>query len=127
MFTRRSFAVALAAFGAALKSSSAMPVSNRRLGDAASQLRALVLSPASAREIGRLYHAKYPEEDSAALARHILSSLSLNEANLTAGERQVLPEKLKSCVRADFAKGCTVEVGGWILSRTEARLCALCI
>jgi len=28
-------------------------------------------------------------------------------------------------IRSEFARGCTVEVNGWILSRTEARLYAL--
>jgi hypothetical protein len=29
-------------------------------------------------------------------------------------------------VRAEFGAGDVVRVGGWVLARTEARLCALC-
>lgn len=33
--------------------------------------------------------------------------------------------RLEARVRAEFASGTTVQLDGWVLSRTEARLCAL--
>ena len=33
-------------------------------------------------------------------------------------------ERLREQISADFANGRTVSVGGWVLSETEARLCA---
>ena len=127
MFTRRSFLLIAAAFGASLSPGSASSmVSAGYFSDAATRLRSLIPAPTSAREIGRIYLAQYPEEDgAAALTHHILSSLSLDEEKVVALDRQALPAMLSSCVRADFEKGRTVEVAGWILSRTEARLCAL--
>lgn len=119
MFTRRTFLLAAAAFGASLPPGPAFSM------DAATRLRALVPAPTSARELGRIYLAQHPGEDGAALTRHILSSLSLDEEAVVALDRQALPAMVTSRVRADFENGRTVEVAGWILSRTEARLCAL--
>jgi hypothetical protein len=52
----------------------------------------------------------------------ILSSLRLNSAQIAPDE---LTSRLSARVCADFASGSTVRLDGWILSRTEARVCAL--
>jgi hypothetical protein len=126
MFTRR-FILAAAAYGACLSPCGALPFSAAgRFGDAASRLRALVPAPESAREIGRIYLAgRTGEVGAGTLTDLILSSMSLDEGTIVALDKQALSARLTSRVRADFAKGLTVEIGGWILSRTETRLCAL--
>jgi hypothetical protein len=57
--------------------------------------------------------------------RHILATLSLNEADLAGEHDRSLRARLVAAVRADFAAERTVNIGGWILSRIEAQLCAL--
>lgn len=73
--------------------------------------------PHSAREIGRVYLAGHPAEADPTLLCHYLESVC------------VQPERGRAdwsvVIRDDFARGNTVLVGGWVLSRTEARLCAL--
>jgi hypothetical protein len=41
-------------------------------------------------------------------------------------DRASLLQRLDAQVRDDFASGTTIALDGWVLSRTEARLCALC-
>ena len=129
MIVTRRFILAAAAFGASLSPASAsLLVPAQWFNEAAMRFRALVPSPASAREIGRIYLAQHPEENSIlALTRLIRLSMSLEEEDVAVFGRQPLSARLTSRVRADFETGLTVEVGGWILSRTEARLCALWI
>jgi hypothetical protein len=127
MLVTRRFILAAAALGATFSPRDAVSfVSTECSGGAAMRLRALIPAPVSAREIGRIYLAQCPEEDGiAALTRLILSSMSLDSGNVAALDRQALPAMVTSRVRADFEEEFTVEIGGWILSRTEARLCAL--
>lgn len=128
MIVTRRFILVAAAFRASLSPGRAWLASAVCFGGAATRLRALVPAPMSAREIGRIYLAQCPEEDgTAALTRLILSSMSMDEGEVVALNRQALSATFTSRVRTDFEKGCTVEIGGWILSRTEARLCALWI
>jgi hypothetical protein len=127
MIVTRRFLLAAAAFSACMSPNEAFALlSAGRFSGAATQLRALVPAPKSAREIGRMYLAHCPEERGVhALTRLILSSMSLDERDAVALDRQALSAMLTSRVRADFENGETVEIGGWILSRTETRLCAL--
>ncbi len=127
MIVTRRFILAAAAFGASLSpGGGSLLVPAQWFNDAAMRLRAVAPSLASAREIGRIYLAQHPEENSIpALTRLIRLSMALEEEDGAGFGRQPLSAKLTSRVRADFEMGFTVEVGGWILSRTEARLCAL--
>jgi hypothetical protein len=126
LFTRR-FILAAAALGASFSSRLASASSaTRHCGVAGMRLRALLPVPASARQVGRMYLERHPEEDdNATLTRLIVSSMSEQPAHVAVLEQHTLAAMVNSRVRADFEKGITVEVGGWILSRTEARLCAL--
>lgn len=49
------------------------------------------------------------------------------ELGLGLAELPVFDGSWRHTIRSDFAAGETVEVEGWILSRTEARLCALAL
>jgi hypothetical protein len=126
IITRRSVLVA-ATFGVIFSPGGAFSLASREsFSGTATRLRALVPSPRSALEIGRVYLSRCPEEiGTGPLTRLILLSMSLREVDVAALDHRALPAMLTSCVRADFEKGFTVEIGGWILSRTEARLCAL--
>lgn len=71
--------------------------------------------------IGRAYRAAYPSERTAdALSRAILS-----ETGLPASSDEAQHGRLDEHVRRDFSSGRIVRLNGWILSRTEARQCAL--
>jgi hypothetical protein len=94
--------------------------------DAVTRLRRLADCPMDARPIGTAYLARFGDEASASrLATLILSSLSLSEDELARRNDQTLRADLASLWRRDFEHGQTTEIGGWILSRNEARLCAL--
>lgn len=75
--------------------------------------------PDRVRGLGRCYRAAVPAEDS-------------REALVAALQGEIGPvspstaaSRLEEQVREDFAAGRTVTVKGWVLSRTEARQCAL--
>jgi hypothetical protein len=78
-----------------------------------------MLGPERTREIGTRYRAVAPNENTATALR----------AAISGSHHQKFPW-IGSCsiedqIRDDFAAGRTVVVGGWVLSETEARQCAL--
>jgi hypothetical protein len=87
---------------------------------AASLLDALFRDRASARAIGRSYLAiaASPEEQSVAGLLRALFPAAV-------GDARALETHVAAAVREDFATGRVVTIGGWMLCRTEARLCAL--
>jgi hypothetical protein len=77
-----------------------------------------------ARRIGRVYLSAHPDEaDEPALVR-LLEAMPGWDRALEASPAR-LGELARSALARDFERGLTVTVDGWILSRTEARLCAL--
>jgi hypothetical protein len=92
----------------------------------AERLRRLLPHPESAQAVGLIYRAAFPAEvRSTVLVPLLLSSLSLDAGAVAGRSDASLRRAVAARVRADFAAGETVEIGGWMLSRTEARLCAL--
>ena len=78
----------------------------------------------AARAIGLRYLSQTPEDhDRDALAERILASVS-NEA-IDALPLATLRSKFQQRFASDFDRGETVLIDGWVLSRTEVRLCAL--
>lgn len=75
----------------------------------------------AARAVGRAYLAAYPSEE----RQSIVAGLESAAARIGKLRGETLFDALKRASRADFAAGETVEVEGWILSRTEARVYAL--
>lgn len=71
------------------------------------------------REIGTQYRAAEPGENTGAALRAAISS-SQHQTFPWIGRRSI-----EDATRDDFAAGRTVVVGGWVLSETEARQCAL--
>lgn len=78
-----------------------------------------MLGAERAREIGTRYRASVPGENTAAALRAAISN-SQHQTFPLMGRRSIEEQ-----IRDDFAAGRTVVVGGWVLSETEARQCAL--
>ena len=76
-----------------------------------------------AQALGRAYFTIQPEEaDEDTLLRLLSADLDVSVLGMDDGElRRVSRERM----RRDFEEGKTVSVRGWILSRTELRLCGL--
>jgi hypothetical protein len=78
-----------------------------------------MLGPARVREIGTQYRGAFPKENTAA---------ALQDA-ITRSQHPNFPliwrRSIEDQIRDDFAAGRTVLIGGWVLSETEARQCAL--
>jgi hypothetical protein len=72
------------------------------------------LGPEAVREIGQAYRALVPAENDPAMLEAAL------HAQLRAAR-----SSSEQAARADFAEGRVVVVRDWLLSRTEARQCAL--
>jgi len=90
------------------------------------RLRSLLSEPLGARHIGQINLRQAPAEgEPMPLASLILSSMELTGEDALRLERPALARRFSAGVRADFAAGRTVVLDGWILSRTEARVCAL--
>ncbi len=87
----------------------------------------------------RLLQAFPAQASAAAVGRHYLleNRGEATRANLLAAIRERLPastvqaeaaalrQSIREAIRDDFAHARTEDVGGWMLSGTEARLCAL--
>jgi hypothetical protein len=82
-----------------------------------------VSAAASARNLGVEYLTRYPDEaDRSILLGHLAGLVSLS-ALMGDDDRAVAG--FNDRLRRDFAEGDIVRMGGWLLSRTELRLCAL--
>lgn len=99
----------------------AFPVSDGRIADLelAAAADRLIVHRHSAGVIGEYYLAIFESEKSAeALARQIRRSLPNDGRHIDA-------YTLLTRIRQDFERGEVVNLQGWLLSRTEARICAL--
>jgi hypothetical protein len=120
-FTRRSFlGTVLATVAGALSGWSCTRTPQQAIltGDT---LQALLPHRDSAVRLGRHYLAAIPQEADAPRLRTLLAG-ALGDAQTATG---ALHERVHQAIRADFAAGRVVDVNGWLLSQTEARLCAL--
>lgn len=80
---------------------------------------------ASARQIGLQYLAAYPDEREAVWADPRVADL-IQALGRHAGGDAALWEKAAAQQKSDFEACDVVHVAGWLLSRLEARLCAVC-
>jgi len=89
--------------------------------DATERLVGLLHDGESARAVGRAYLLQEPAE---ADVTHLMALL--DPVGVAArGEAELLRQTIAARHRNDFGCGRTVILDGWILSRTEVRLCAL--
>ena len=130
MATRRTFLLRTLAFigtGISLRSSRVFAARPRfAIHGSAARLIACVDAKRSAEIIGVEYLRAFPAEGNAEqLANLIFSSFGIGYQDLVWADRQEIKSLLGDQQRQDFAADRVVDVGGWILSRTEARLYAL--
>jgi hypothetical protein len=123
ILTRRRALAILTAAGACAVGSRSPARATVGFADLATQspvLAALFTDRRSARAIGAAYLRTVDgaEASSEHLTRALLGDIG------TTGARE-LRSKIGSRIRRDFAEHEVVTVDGWMLSRTEARLCAL--
>jgi len=105
----------------------AVLAASQSLDPITAKLQSLESDPVGARTIGCLYRRQFPAEDSPAiLTRLTLSSLLADAPKAAALDRNDLLRRLHECVRAEFTTAVTVQLDGWVLSRTEGGLCASC-
>ena len=69
-------------------------------------------------EIGEIYRNKFSDENSES---KLIKQLSDYEST----ETTISTEVLRQQITDDFSKGNTVMIDGWVISKTEARQCAL--
>jgi hypothetical protein len=89
------------------------------------RLAGVLKHPDSAARLGRLYLDDAPLE---ADAKRLVTRLGVSGPTMppiSAATEEALRASLDARIRNDFINGDTVSVGGWLLSITEARLCAL--
>lgn len=82
----------------------------------------------SARALGAEYLRLFPnEDDDTRLVRRLAGGRRRESEweQLAAADPDALFARVRECHRDDFAAGRTVSLRGWVLSETEARLCAL--
>jgi hypothetical protein len=76
--------------------------------------------------LGRLYLARFPEEaDPRGLVRAVLDALGPLPPHPVPNLGADFTHRLAAGMGSDFARGRLVEVDGWLLAITEARLYAL--
>jgi hypothetical protein len=126
---RRQFVIALGAGIALWTARSHGAWARLRRGphpDAAERLLSAVARPKNAAVVGRRYLAGHPQEaDRRWLAGELGADLRRQGCDPRRTDAAGLRAGLARQVRADFACSRVVRVDGWVLSVTEARLCAL--
>ena len=92
----------------------------------AERLAGLIAHRDSARVVGRAYLDEVPAESSVSrLVDRIVADLPEGRRSLRDASDADLRQLLAASIRADFEHDRIVEVEGWVLSPTEARLYAL--
>lgn len=75
--------------------------------------------------IGRWYLSTHPEEADKSHLGFLLGPLADSDEFRGFAERGVVGNGVRGACTSDYARGDVLFVGGWQLTRTEARLCAL--
>ena len=124
--TRRRFLLLGAGLGAGF-ALQRLPLRRGSSGFAEQRLAGLFAHIESAQAVGREYLDSVAGEADAAngLAELVVRGLPGRYHTLQAASDHELRELLALRISEDFKERRTVEVSGWVLARTEARLCAL--
>ena len=123
---RRTFLLGAAASGLSLawRSLGSWPFSPTQLSG--SERLGALLDGEGARAVGREYLRAFPAEASRrVLAARVVERLPGGSRALVTASDGRLRELLVSAAAADFGDLRIVELQGWVLAGTEARLCAL--
>jgi len=127
-FTRRNFiSFSAAIFASILASTGHNPrfVSSNRFWNGLVKIYAQDFN--AARTVGHAYLRETPQEYNAGILTELIlqSGTDLRKRSDVLSEKDLIA-KLRNLITEDFITENTVQVDGWVLSRTEARLCALC-
>ena len=76
-------------------------------------------------EIGQAYGKTYPDEYSISDLEKLLTKTETGKSIAGSETAEMINSTLNAMVKKDFQTGDTVVLNGWILSKTEARQCAL--
>ncbi|HZS84703.1 MAG TPA: hypothetical protein VFA50_17640 [Stellaceae bacterium] len=99
--------------------------------DVAARITDLIGARAGARAIGAAFLARFPTEaDQKQLSRRIAQLVrSSGEARLggEAISSRALQRAVRQAITSDFETGRMIELDGWLLAQTEARICALLV
>ena len=76
-------------------------------------------------EIGQAYGKTYPDEYSISDLEKLLTKTETGKTIAGSETAEMINSTLNEMVKKDFQTGDTVVLNGWILSKTEARQCAL--
>lgn len=129
--TRRDFLVWMAAAAAALTApawlSGALRPARPRSGSTGSAEGGLarLVGGEGPRALGRAYLRTTPQERDATALVWLLLPDRAERARFSRMSEAERREALRARVREDFRAGRVTQVEGWVLARTEARLCAL--
>lgn len=91
----------------------------------ASRLLTVFRRRKSAMIVGRKYLERHPRETDPDLLVKLIAGDPLRPLPTDEDDRRALARWLQLRFREDFIQGLTVRVEGWLLSQTEARLCAM--
>ena len=118
--SRRGFLGLLAGVGTAI---GIFLFRGRRTSTIVSELETVLDPNASTMMIGRQYLRRVPDEGDPDRLRELILS-AFGWAPLFQGDVRIL---IRERVKRDFAEDRVVRLGQWMLSQTEARLCALTV
>jgi len=76
-------------------------------------------------EIGQAYGKTYPDEYSISDLEQLVTKTETGKSIAGSETAEMINSTLNAMVKKDFQTGDTVVLNGWILSKTEARQCAL--
>ena len=123
---RREFLMALGASGAALIAGLGTGLlACAGAGSLRSALSEFYSDRAAARIVGQIYLNLAADENDPERLVALIAGEQLAEWQSLAGDRDALYRAVRARHRSDFENGNTASIDGWLLSRTEARLCAL--
>ena len=123
--TRRDFLQGSAAFFAAWLLGACSPKAPDSDTSATDRYDAFFSFRQAAEEIGHHYIDDYPAEALEDALKDMIDRSLGEVGSLTSADQEQLAELVRLAIRRDFKAGRTVTIDGWMLSVTEARLCAL--
>jgi hypothetical protein len=124
---RRQFLAGSAGLGVALLARSSLPFwwPGSRPVDSA-RLAGLLRHEASARIVGQAYlHVAPAEASEGVLTSHLLRAVATGRSAVRRATDRELRQVVARATKQDFLDGRTTQLDGWVVSITEARLCAL--
>jgi hypothetical protein len=127
LITRRGLLIGAAAATASLAAGrlKSWPFSGVAPGSPGERLAGLLADRDSARALGRVYLRTVPAEANARRLTSLLTQSLSRGGRLGRMSDTALREQLHRRTLEEFRTLRTVELDGWVLARTEARLCAL--